>query len=207
MLYIIINNKHVYLLCEEQEYKMKKLFNLLIVFTLLSISSVAFATSSKPPASKDAAATLPNGASSLTETYGLWTINCGIQEGKRICFMHRQEVNEQGRVVVAMGLTLDAEGVVSGNLTVPFGILVSKPVRLQVDEGKAVIETGIRTCVPAGCVVPVVFDKNHVAALRSGKQLKLAMTIAAAGEPALNDLFVQLDGFSSALNRLTALQK
>lgn len=192
---------------KNRNIKMKKLFNLLIVCTLLSISSVAFATNSKPPAPKEAPATLPNGASSLTETYGLWTINCGLQEGKKVCFMHRQEVNEQGRVVVAMALILNAEGAVSGNLTVPFGILVSKPVRLQVDEGKAVIETGIRTCVPAGCMVPVAFDKSHVAALRSGKQLKLAMTIAAAGEPPLNDLFVQLDGFSNALNRLIALQK
>ncbi|EJF77455.1 hypothetical protein MCO_01186 [Bartonella sp. DB5-6] len=186
---------------------MKKLFNLLIVFTLLSISSVAFASSSKSAETKGAAATLPNGASSLTETYGLWTINCGIQEGKKVCFMHRQEVNDQGRVVVAMNVILNTDGVVSGNLTVPFGILVSKPVRLQVDEGKAVIETGIRTCVPAGCIVPIVFDKNHVAALRAGKHLKLAMTIAAPGEPPLNDLFVQLNGFSNALNRLTALQK
>ncbi|GAA4663714.1 invasion associated locus B family protein [Bartonella pachyuromydis] len=186
---------------------MKKLFNLLIVFTLWSISSVAFASDSKPAATKPAAATLPNGASSLTETYGLWSISCGIQEGKKICFMGRQELNDQGRVVVAMNIMLNADGVVSGNLTVPFGILVSKPVRLQVDEGKAVIETGIRTCVPAGCIVPIVFDKNHVAALRSGKHLKLAMTIAAPGEPPLNDLFVQLNGFSNALNRLAILQK
>ncbi|BBL52893.1 invasion protein [Bartonella quintana] len=186
---------------------MKNLFNSLIVFAFLSISSVAFASDSKPAATKSAIATLPNGASSLTETYGLWSVNCGIQDGKKVCFMHRQEVNDQNRVVVAMNVGLNADGVVSGNLTVPFGILVSKPVRLQVDEGKAVIETGIRTCVPAGCVVPVVFDKNHLAALRAGKHLKLAMTIAASGEPALNDLFVQLNGFSNALNRLIALQK
>lgn len=186
---------------------MKKLFNLLIVSTLLSISSVAFASDSKPAATKPAAATLPNGASSLTETYGLWSLNCSIQEGKKICFMHRQEVNDQGRVVVAMNVILNADGVVSGNLTVPFGLAVNKPIRIQVDEGKAVIETGIRTCVPAGCIVPIVFDKNHVSALRSGKHLKLSMTIAAPGEPPLNDLFIQLNGFSNALNRLTALQK
>nr|3DTD_A Chain A, Invasion-associated protein B [Bartonella henselae]3DTD_B Chain B, Invasion-associated protein B [Bartonella henselae]3DTD_C Chain C, Invasion-associated protein B [Bartonella henselae]3DTD_D Chain D, Invasion-associated protein B [Bartonella henselae]3DTD_E Chain E, Invasion-associated protein B [Bartonella henselae]3DTD_F Chain F, Invasion-associated protein B [Bartonella henselae]3DTD_G Chain G, Invasion-associated protein B [Bartonella henselae]3DTD_H Chain H, Invasion-associ len=164
-------------------------------------------SNSKSTTTKDTVATLPNGASSLTETYGLWSINCGIQEGKKVCFMHRQEVNDQNRVVVAMSVVLNADGVVSGNLTVPFGILVSKPVRLQVDEGKAVIETGIRTCVPAGCIVPIVFDKNYVAALRAGKHLKLAMTIAAPGEPPLNDLFVQLNGFSNALNRLIALQK
>ncbi|MDD9334165.1 MAG: invasion protein, partial [Bartonella sp.] len=66
-----------------------------MVFTLLSISSVAFASDSKSTATKAPAATLPNGASSLTETYGLWSINCGIQDGKKICFMHRQEMNDQ----------------------------------------------------------------------------------------------------------------
>ncbi|WP_332060566.1 invasion associated locus B family protein [Bartonella sp. CB74] len=186
---------------------MKKLFNLFVIFTLLSISSAAFALDPKPATTKPAAATLPNGASSLTETYGLWSINCGVQTGKKVCFMYRQEVNNQNRVVVAMNVVLNDDGMVSGNLVVPFGILVSKPVRLQVDDGKAVIETGIRTCETIGCVVPVAFDKNFVTALRAGKHLKLAMTTAMAGEPPLNDLFIQLNGFSSALNRLTALLK
>lgn len=70
---------------------MKKLFNLFIFFTLLSISSVAFASNSKSTTTKDTVATLPNGASSLTETYGLWSINCGIQEGKKfvLCTVKR----------------------------------------------------------------------------------------------------------------------
>ncbi|WP_336294442.1 invasion associated locus B family protein [Bartonella sp. CB169] len=186
---------------------MKKLFNLLVIFTLLSISSVAFVSGLKAASAKDVAATLPNGASSLTEIYGLWTVRCDLEKGKKVCFMHRQEVNDQGRVVVAMTLILSADNVVSGNLTVPFGIAVSKPVHLKVDEGKSALDTSIRTCVPAGCVVPVVFDKNHVAALRAGKNLKLSMAIATPGEPALNDLFVQLNGFGKALDRLTALQK
>lgn len=173
----------------------------------MSISSVVFAQNSKlPVAVKPSTNVLPNGASSLTETYGLWSVNCGVQEGKRVCIMLRQEVNDQDRVVLAMNIILDANGV-SGNLTVPFGVLVSKPIRLHVDDSKSVIETNIRTCVPAGCVVPVAFDKNFVSSLRSGKQLKLAMTVAAPGEPNLDTLFVQLDGFSDALNRLTSLQK
>ncbi|WP_455475841.1 invasion associated locus B family protein [Bartonella sp. B17] len=186
---------------------MKKLFNLFIISAFLSISSAAFAVDAKTTTPKPATATLPNGASSLTETYGLWSVNCGMQDGKKVCFIHRQEVNDQNRVVVAMTIILDADNNVSGSLTVPFGMLVSKPVRLQVDEGKATIETAIRTCFPSGCMVPIAFDKNFVAALRAGKKLKLAMTISAPGEPPFNDLFVQLNGFSNALNRLTALQK
>ncbi|ENN91998.1 invasion associated locus B family protein [Bartonella bovis] len=185
---------------------MKKLLNFFVISALLSISPVAFAQNSKPIA-KPSVATLPNGASSLTETYDLWSVNCGIQEGKKVCFMLRQEVNDQNRVVVAMNVVLDADDVVSGSLTVPFGILVSKPIRLHVDDSKTVIETSVRTCVPAGCVVPIIFDKNFVAALRTGKQLKLSMTVAAPGEPPLNELFVQLNGFGDALNRLMALQK
>ncbi|WP_019222147.1 invasion associated locus B family protein [Bartonella rattaustraliani] len=185
---------------------MKKLFNLIVVFTFFSVSSVAFASASKSDSAK-APATLPNGASSLTETYDLWKLHCLLQEGKKVCFIYRQEADDQGRVVVAMNLNLKDDGTVSGNLIIPFGVLVSKPVHLQVDEGKGVIETNIRTCTPAGCIVPVIFDKTHVASLRAGKNLKLAMTLAVPGETPLNDLFVQLNGFSHALNRLTALQK
>ncbi|KEG19849.1 invasion associated locus B family protein [Bartonella bacilliformis] len=186
---------------------MKKILNLFVISAFLSIFSAAFAQNVKPAATKPSVATLPNGASSLAETYGLWSVNCGIQDGKKICIMLRQEVNEQDRVLLSMNVSLDEEGVVSGNLTIPFGILVSKPIRLHVDDSKSVIETNVRTCVPAGCVVPVVFDKNFVGSLRAGKQLKLSMTIAAPGEPALDNLFVQLGGFSDALKRLNSLQK
>ncbi|WP_041582913.1 invasion associated locus B family protein [Bartonella australis] len=186
---------------------MKKLLNFFVISALLSVSSAAFSQNAKLSAEKPAAAMLPNGASSLTETYGLWSVNCGVQEGKKICFMNRQEVNNQNRVILAMNIILGADGGVSGSLTVPFGVLVSKPIRLQVDDGRAVVETGVRTCIQAGCLVPIAFDKNFVAALRAGKQLKLAMTVAAPGEPDLNDLFVQLNGFSNALNRLMNLQK
>ncbi|MCZ2203953.1 invasion associated locus B family protein [Bartonella sp. A05] len=181
---------------------MKKIVNFFVIFAFLSISSTAFAQNAKPNA-----ASLPNGASSLTETYGLWRVHCGLQEGKKVCSMSRQEVNDQNRIVVAAEIKLNSDGSVSGDLLVPFGILVSKPVHLQVDDGKAVIETAIRTCYPGGCLVPIAFDKNFIAALRAGKHLKLAMTVAVSGEPALNDLFVQLNGFSNALNRLAALQK
>ncbi|AQX18021.1 MULTISPECIES: invasion associated locus B family protein [Bartonella] len=184
---------------------MKKIFNFFITFTLLSVS-VAFAQSTKPTTTKLSEASLPNGASSLTETYGLWNVNCNLQDGKKVCFMYRQEVNDQNRVILAMNISSNSDGTLTGTLTVPFGILVSKPIRLQVDGGKNVIETNIRTCIPAGCIVPVAFDKNYVAALRAGKKLNLAMTVSTPGEPALNDLFVQLSGFSDALNRFIALQ-
>ncbi|MCZ2328400.1 invasion associated locus B family protein [Bartonella sp. F02] len=181
---------------------MKKLLSFCVISAFLSFPFSAFAQNAKPPA-----ATLPNGASSLSETYGLWSVNCGIQEDRKVCFINRQEVNDQNRIVLAMNLVLNSDGMVSGELVVPFNILVSKPINLQVDDGKAIIETSIRTCVPTGCIVPVAFDKNFVTALRSGKRLKLVMTAAIPGEPTLNDFFVQLNGFSNALNRLAALQK
>lgn len=156
---------------------------------------------------KPGSATLPNGASSLTETYGLWTVNCAVQNGEKACALLRQEVNNQNQPVISMNVSTNNNGDVSGVLVVPFGILVSKPVKLQVDDTKVVIETNVRTCMPVGCIVPVAFDKTSIAGLRSGKQLNVKATSAGNGEQVLDNLFVQLDGFGSALDRLGALKK
>ena len=80
-------------------------------------------------------------------------------------------------------------------------------MKLQVDDTKVVIETNVRTCMPVGCIVPVAFDKTSIAGLRSGKQLNVKATSAGNGEQVLDNLFVQLDGFGSALDRLGALKK
>ncbi|MHC5307682.1 invasion associated locus B family protein [Bartonella sp. LJL80] len=184
---------------------MKKLLGSIAMAALLAVSSTAMAQDAK--GDKPGTATLPNGASSLTETYGLWTVNCAVQNGEKMCAMIRQEVNAQNQPVLSMNVSTAADGNVSGVLVVPFGILVSKPVRLQVDDSKVVVDTSVRTCMPAGCIVPIAFDKNAVAGLRAGKQLKLTATSAGNGEPVLDNLFVQLDGFGGALDRLNALKK
>lgn len=184
---------------------MKRLLCSLLAIALFCFSSTAMAENEK--AGKSNMAALPNGASSLTETYGLWTVNCAVQNGEKVCALLRQEVNNQNQPVISMNVSINNDGVVSGVLIVPFGILVSKPVELKVDDTKVVIETSVRTCMPAGCIVPIAFDKNAIAGLRSGKQLNLKATSAGNNEQVLDNLFIQLDGFGAALDRLIALKK
>lgn len=184
---------------------MKKLLSCVVLSALLAMSSTAFAQSGKE--GKLGTQTLPNGATSLNETYGMWTVSCGIQDGVKNCGLLRQEVNAQNQPVITMNVTTNTDGDVSGILVMPFGILVSKPIHLQVDDSKIVVETAVRTCMPAGCVVPVAFNKAASAALRAGKQLKITAISAGPGEPAIDNLFVQLDGFGGALDRLVALKK
>ncbi|WP_297322455.1 invasion associated locus B family protein [uncultured Bartonella sp.] len=184
---------------------MKRLFCSLFAIALLSLSSSALADNQK--GAKPNAAVLPNGASSLTETYGLWTVNCAVQNGEKACALVRQEVNNQNQPVISMNVSSNNDDTVSGVLVVPFGILVTKPIHLKVDDTKAVIQTSVRTCMPAGCIVPIAFDRNAIASLRSGKQLNIQATSAGNNEQVLDNLFVQLDGFGSALDRLTALKK
>lgn len=183
---------------------MKRLFFSLLVVALFSLSSSALAAGDK---GDKTGATLPNGASSLTETFSLWTVNCAIQNGEKACALIRQEVNNQNQPVISMNVSTNNQGDVTGVLVVPFGILVSKPVELQIDDTKTVIQTSIRTCAPLGCIVPIAFDKNAIAAMRAGKQLNVKATSAGSGEPVLNNLFVQLEGFGPALDRLNALKK
>lgn len=184
---------------------MKKLVASLAIGALVALSTSAVAQSKKED--KPVAQTLPNGASSLSETYGLWTVSCMLQDGVKACGMGRQEVNAQNQPVVTMNISQAADGSANGILVVPFGLLVSKPIKLQIDDTKSMIETQVRTCVAQGCIVPVAFDKTALTALRSGKQLKMEATSAANGEPKVDNLFVQLDGFSSAYDRLSALKK
>lgn len=185
---------------------MKKILAYFAVLVLLAFSSTAMAADNKGD-KPGGGATLPNGASSLTETYGLWTVNCAIQNGEKICALIRQEINGQNQPVLSMNVSTTADGNVSGVIVVPFGILVSKPITLQVDDAKEVITTNIRTCLPAGCIVPIKLEKNTVAAMRSGKQLNLKAVSASDSEPVLDTLFVQLDGFSAALDRLINMEK
>ncbi|WP_295898080.1 invasion associated locus B family protein [uncultured Bartonella sp.] len=183
---------------------MKHLFCFLLTVALFSISSTVFAANDKV---NKTGATLPNGASSLSETFSLWTVNCAIQNGEKACALIRQEVNNQNQPVISMNVSTNSDGNVTGVLVVPFGILVSKPVELQVDETKTIIQTSVRTCTPLGCIVPIAFDKNAIVALRAGKQLNVKATSAGSGEPVLTNLFVQLEGFGSALDRLNTLKK
>lgn len=156
------------------------------------------------------AATLPGGASSLTETYRDWQVSCTIQNvgqgnaGKHCAMSQTQVQKDSGQRALALELEpLSGGGVAGGTLSLPFGLALDAGVTLQVDDTPAGRILRFRTCLPAGCMVPLSFDAAQLTAMRGGATLKVRAVGALDGAEVL--LPVSLQGFGPALDRLAAL--
>ena len=152
------------------------------------------------------AVTLPGGASAVTETHGDWTVRCQVRqpEGRVGCLVQQEQVDNQSRQrLLAVEVTPNADSVV-GTLILPFGLDLDKGISLSVDDGQPLPNLRFRTCLPQGCMVPLSFAPDIVAALKAGTVIKVA-AIADGGAP--TPFTVSLTGFSSALARAQELAK
>lgn len=104
--------------------------------------------------------------------------------------------------MLAIELRNGAEGSVSGNLVMPFGLLLAAGVTLQIDDGPAREPLPFSTCLPAGCIVPLEFNAKTAASLRTGTKL----AVKAKGMDQTDvELSVSLKGVAAALDRLKVL--
>lgn len=180
---------------------MKKFLSTLAVTGILA--AVAPAIAQTPAANQTA---LPNGATALAETYNDWMVSCDSQSGAKTCAMAQQQ-SRNGQMWLTANLQLSVDGNLSGVVVLPFGVLATKPITFQIDETRTTISSSVRTCMPVGCIVPIAFDKNTVAALRSGKSLKVGALNASPSEEPIKDMAISLNGFASALDRMASLAK
>lgn len=147
---------------------------------------------------------LPNGASTLNETYDDWTVICAPGDEGRICVMSQQQrKNDTGQLVLAAEFDNVSDSAIEGKLILPFGLRLADGVVLQVDDKPASDPLPVQTCLPVGCIVPVSFDAETISALRSGTTLKLQTKAYDTGRDVL--LAVSLKGFSAAQNRAAGL--
>lgn len=147
---------------------------------------------------------LPGGANALSETHGDWQVNCRMvtveEVAQKQCGVTQRQVNQQGQNVLAVEFVSKGEGL-SGALVLPFGLAVTEPVSLSVDEAEA-MDLSFSTCVPAGCIVPIEVTEDMRTAFRTGTTL--AITVQSTdGQPVTLD--VSLAGFGSATNRVAEL--
>ncbi|SFT80392.1 invasion associated locus B family protein [Mesorhizobium sp. DCY119] len=148
---------------------------------------------------------LPGGASSLQETYEDWQVAC-MQRGEgKFCSMSQQQAQQNGQRILAIEINKIDTGKSEGILALPFGLALDSGVTVQVDEKPAGKPLRFRTCIPAGCLVPVSFDAAMVTALRGGTALKLAAVASENGQPV--NFSISLKGFGAALDRTAALVK
>jgi len=148
------------------------------------------------------ASTLPGGASSLDETYEDWRVSCVHREGAKRCVLSQVQAQQNGQRILAVELDAPRDETVSGVMILPFGLALEAGVIFQVDENAATEPVRFRTCLPAGCLVPVAFDASTVEVLRSGVALKITATTADGGGVPLS---VSLKGFPAALDRAAEL--
>lgn len=173
-----------------------------------SIGAVASVASVLPAGAQDSVS-LPGGASSLRENHGDWLVTCRIdtQSGKsvKLCALSQEQVDSRTRQrVLALELQPSGAGA-QGTLVLPFGLALDTGVTLQVDENPPSPAQRFRTCLPAGCIVPVAFDARTVALLRKGTALRVKGAAADGGKEA--PFSISLKGFPSAFDRAGALAK
>ena len=148
--------------------------------------------------------TLPGGASQLQETHGDWRVTCAQQGEQRLCALSQQIADKESRQLVT-GVELKAMSGdrAEGTLVLPFGLAVTKPVSLQVDDGAQMLMS-FRTCLPIGCVISLKFEASTVKVLRTGT----VMNVKGIADNAQETTFkISLKGFGSALDRTAALSK
>ena len=146
--------------------------------------------------------------SSLSETYGDWTLQCSLSNSSsdaegavRLCQVS-QELRKAGsgdRIVTV---------IVNSNpfrmtIVTPLGLLLPEGVELSV--GLHQLPKGaFRTCLSnVGCVAENEFDAEGLAEIRSSETLSVLMT-AESGQKLQVDL--SLEGFSDAVMRLESIQ-
>jgi invasion protein IalB len=168
---------------------------------IYSTAGLALMVLSASAAAQDAGYTLPGGASSLQETYQDWSLACQGSP-KAVCAVSQQQTQQNGQRVLAVELRKGADGGVSGNLVLPFGLLLDAGATLQIDDGQPRAPLGFSTCLPGGCLVPLSLDAKTVATLRAGTALKIKVQGMDKKEIALS---VSLKGLAAALDRLKAL--
>jgi invasion protein IalB len=165
-----------------------------------------------PPAAADqksAAQTepsLPNGASSINETYGDWVVDCRLLEGQKQCLVVHAQVNNQTRQrVFEIQLRAPKDAKTEGTILMPFGLKLDSGAIVTLDDKDIGQPLRFSTCTPQGCLLPVSFPAATVDSMKKSKTLAIASLNLSNGE--VVTFKIGLEGFANASARLIELSK
>ncbi|MEF0943928.1 invasion associated locus B family protein [Rhizobium sp. BR 362] len=153
-----------------------------------------------PAASAQSA--LPNGASTLQETYQDWRVACSLRDKAPTCTISQDQTQQNGQRLLAVEMQMRPDGGALATLLLPFGIVLDSGVTPNVDDQPPVKPVRFRTCLPAGCIALLPIDSPTLAKLRVGSRLNLKVITDADKELSFQ---VSLHGFSAAFDRVVAL--
>lgn len=164
-------------------------------------STAGFAQTAAPT---DVASRLPNGASSLNETYQDWQVVCVAQNQGTVCAMTQQQrKKDNNQFVLGIELNTVTKDALKGVVILPFGLNVQNGITWQINDGPASKPQPFSTCLPAGCIVPVTFDTATQKLLGTAKLLKLSAKPDGSDKPV--QFSVSLKGFADSREHITKL--
>ena len=131
------------------------------------------ASPAAPPAAPSQADTAPANAPAPPG----WVARCGSasREASLECAIEQTAVlSKTGQVIVLVNIRVPGDSRAPQALVqLPLGLNLPAGVKLQVDDGKA-IDLQIQTCENRGCFANAPIAPDLLAALKSGKQLKVS---------------------------------
>lgn len=161
-------------------------------------------TTTVTPKANRAPAMLPNGATSINETFGDWSVNCNVAGGEKICALSQsQGDNQTGQRVFAIELRAPKNGATEGFALIPFGLKLADGIKLKIDEQNLGQGAQYSHCVPQGCLVPLSVPTVAMDAMKKGQKLVITGTRQGTNEPAT--FSASLTGFTAAINRVAQL--
>ncbi|MCL2429577.1 MAG: invasion associated locus B family protein [Alphaproteobacteria bacterium] len=165
-----------------------------------------------PPAAADqksaaqTEASLPNGASSINETYGDWVVDCRVIEGQKQCLLVQAQVNNQTRQrMFEIQLHAPKDAKTEGTVLMPFGLKLDSGAIVTLDDKDIGQALRFSTCTPQGCLLPVSFAAATVDSMKKSKTLSIASLNLGNGEVVA--FKISLEGFAHASARVTELSK
>ncbi len=151
-----------------------------------------------------AAAVWPAGASSLSESYGDWTVSCTRPNEKPVCIVVQSQGDAKtGRRQFGIELRAPREGRSEGTVLMPFGLAIEPGVTFKLDEQALGKGAPYLSCGSEGCLVPISFPTLAIDGMRTAKSLIVTGQKSGAAEPAV--VTVPLEGFPKAYDRAVAL--
>ncbi len=153
-----------------------------ICITILAVGSISVSHAQQAkskaappaPAAAQAAPAAPQAEAAPAAQTG-WNVRCPSRAAPLECAMEQTAVlSKTGQLIVLVNIRVPADTKAPVALVqLPLGLHLPGGAKIQVDEGKAT-DLQIQTCENRGCYAGSAIAPDLLAALRSGKQLKVS---------------------------------
>lgn len=122
------------------------------------------------------AAALPNGATSLNESYHDWELSCQVKDDKSLCSVMQKAFDRKTRQRLYSIQFQVTRNQVRGVALLPFGLDLNRGMTLVTDGLPVGDIYPFATCMPEGCIVPLDLDDGQFEGLEKSKNSALSFT-------------------------------